>query len=218
VPQAFVEATVANFSAHKTPLAHVVIENYHNSGEDLAPEAFPDPAAMVKTIGAVPAVVGGGCKVVLWLDPHVHRNGTTLGDALVAGNCTSASWQDSGGCGCHMHAGCGQSAVWLPRCMAIWRAHVDREFIKIGIGGFKLDQDDGDGDVGFADNVTFPSGMTGGEVHNVYGFAFQKMFHEMYTASGVRTWMQVGALGPPPGRAAALIGPVLIGISLRACN
>ena len=145
---------------------------------------------MVKTIGAVPAVVGGGCKVVLWLDPHVHRHGTTLGDALVAGNCTSSSWQDSGGCGCSIPNGCGQSEVWLPRCMAIWKAHVDKEFIQIGIGGFKLDQDDGDHDVGFADNITFPSGATGGEMHNTYGFAFQKMFHEMYSAKGLRSWMQ----------------------------
>lgn len=27
-------------------------------------------------------------------------------------------------------------------------------------------------------------------MHNTYGFAFQKMFHEMYTTKGIRTWMQ----------------------------
>ena len=147
MPQSFIEGIVANFSAHKVPLAHVVIENYLNSGEDLDPEAFPDPAAMVKTVGAVPAVLDQGCKVVLWLDPHVHRTGTTLGDALVAGNCTSDGWQDSGGCGCSAHAGCGQSDVWVERCEKIWQAHVDKEFISAGVAGFKLDQDDGDADV-----------------------------------------------------------------------
>ena len=153
VSQAFVEGIVSNFSARGTPLAHVVIENYFHSGEDLAVASFPNPAAMVSTIGSVRSGLSGGCKVVLWLDPHVHRSGTPLGDALVAANCTSPQWQDSGGCGCSgpkMSAGCGQSMVWEPRCMAIWQAHVDKEFLSIGIGGFKLDQDDGDHGVGCA--------------------------------------------------------------------
>ena len=164
-----------------------------NSGHDLDPKGFTDPASMVKTIEAVPYIIGGGCKVVLWLDPHVHKTGTALGQALQAANCTSNAWQDSGGCVCSGPAGsanCGQSDVWVDRCIAVWRAHVDKSYLSLGIAGFKLDQDDGDGDVGFADNITFASGMTGAQMHNTYGFAFQKMFHEMYQAQGKRAWMQ----------------------------
>ena len=42
----------------------------------------------------------------------------------------------------------------------------------------------------FRDNASFPSGFTGSELHDVYGFAFQTMFHQMFSESGRRTWMQ----------------------------
>jgi len=52
-----------------------------------------------------------------------------------------------------------------------------------------MDQDDGGG-VLFRDNTTFPSGYFGAELHNVYGFTFQKLFHEMFQSRGKRTWLQ----------------------------
>jgi hypothetical protein len=43
----------------------------------------------------------------------------------------------------------------------------------------------------FQDNTTYAaSGFTGDQLHNVYGFAFQKMFHQMFANRGQRSWMQ----------------------------
>ena len=183
-PQAYVEAIVKNFSAHKIPLSHVVIENYYNSGHQLPADQFPDPKAMVAK------AENEGTKVVLWLDPHVHRNGTTLGQELQAVGCVSDGWADTAGCGCNTKAGCGYADIIPEECQRIWSTHVGTELLDVGIAGFKLDQDDG-GVVLFKDNTTFSkSGYSGGQMHNIYGFAFQKMFHSFYAARGQRTWMQ----------------------------
>ena len=183
-PQSYIEDIGENFSLHGIPLAHVVIENYYQSGHELQNTSFPNPAAMVQRLGKL------GTKVVLWLDPHVHRNGTVLGQALTDAGCMSSEWANTGGCGCSMKAGCGYSDLTSDKCIALWKAQVSQDLLPLGIAGFKLDQNDG-GVVLFEDNTTFPpSGFTGSDLHNVYGFAFQKMFHEMYTDRGERTWLQ----------------------------
>jgi hypothetical protein len=113
-------------------------------------------------------VAAVGAKVVLWLDPHVHRNGTAMGHELIGADCMSTEWADTGGVGCNSKHGCGYSALTVPKCQQIWAKHVEADLLSVGVAGFKLDQDDG-GTVLFKDNTTFPAtgGFTGSELHNV---------------------------------------------------
>ena len=139
---------------------------------------------MVSTMDAI------GCKTTLWIDPHVqHHGGTSLSVDLIAANCVSSEWARTGGVGCNGQAQCGYSDFVKPSCKALWSRFIGTEFIDQGVAGFKMDQDDG-GVVLFADNASFPSGFSGGELHNVYGFSFQKLFHEMFQSRGKRTWLQ----------------------------
>lgn len=86
-----------------------------------------------------------GCKLhrapVVSAQFALHpRRKTSLPSVLIPPSCRA----DSGGCGCGGpvdSAGCGVSDVWLPRCAAIWRTHVEAKFLSIGVAGFKLDQD-----------------------------------------------------------------------------
>ena len=50
----YVEGMVRNYSAHGIPLAHVVIENYYQSGHELqnTSGSFPDPKGMVRVLAA----------------------------------------------------------------------------------------------------------------------------------------------------------------------
>lgn len=161
----------------------MVVENYWDSGHQLDPTRFKSVNSLVTACASV------GTKVVLWLDPHVHKTGSSLGTALVGAGCLSSEWANTGGVGCSGTGQCGYSDLSLEKCQNIWSAYVSKELISPGVAGFKLDQDDG-GVVLFMDNTSFPGGAVGGAVHNVYGFQFQKMFHQMYASQGQRTWMQ----------------------------
>jgi alpha-glucosidase (family GH31 glycosyl hydrolase) len=89
-------------------------------------------------------------KTVMWIDPHVHKTQTSLGQQLIQANCTADYFADSGGVGCApgdsggAKKNCGYSALDLERCQEVWDAHVGATFLDIGVAGFKLDQDDGD--------------------------------------------------------------------------
>ena len=55
-----------------------------------------------------------GAEVVLWLDPHVHKSGAVLGDALQKAGCASSEWADTGGCGCSGQGACGYATPVHP--------------------------------------------------------------------------------------------------------
>ena len=55
----------------------------------LDPASFPDPAAMVRRCD------GNGTKVVLWIDPHVHRNGSAMGHELQAAHCMASECEEA---------------------------------------------------------------------------------------------------------------------------
>ena len=82
------------------------------------------------------------------------------------------------------------SDLTLPRCQDIWKRYQLDHAIKSGALGFKLDEDDVDTNVGFNDSVVFPSGFHGFEFHNIQGYIWQRLYHEMFESLGQRTWLQ----------------------------
>ena len=95
----------------------------------------------------------------------------------------------------------------------IFQKYHTKTFIDIGVAGFKLDECDGNPgktDPGsgtkkrwfFPDNATFPSGLSGAEMHNMFGELYGATFHEMFHQAGLRTFlkaraMYVGGTGHP---------------------
>ena len=82
------------------------------------------------------------------------------------------------------------SDLTLPKCQKLWKDYQLKHAIASGAEGFKLDEDDVDVSVGFNDSTVFPSGMMGYQFHNLEGYIWQRMFHEMFESLGKRTWLQ----------------------------
>ena len=82
------------------------------------------------------------------------------------------------------------SDLTLPKCQTIWKDYQLKHAIASGAEGFKLDEDDVDVSVGFNDSTVFPSGMMGYQFHNLEGYIWQRMYHEMFESLGKRTWLQ----------------------------
>lgn len=82
------------------------------------------------------------------------------------------------------------SDLTLPRCQQIWKTYQLEHAVASGAAGFKLDEDDVDVSVGFNDSVVFPSGMRGYQFHNLEGYIWQRIYHEMFESIGQRTWLQ----------------------------
>ena len=77
--------------------------------------------------------------------------------------------------------------------------HLDR-FVKQGISGFKLDECDNSDYVqsnwSFPDIATFPSGMDGEQMHNLFGLLYQSTLQSAFESVGERTYSQVRSSGP----------------------
>eukprot|EP01051_Picozoa_sp_SAG22_P005310 SAG22_NODE_311_length_12629_cov_20.911891_5_plen_1434_part_00 len=82
------------------------------------------------------------------------------------------------------------SDLTLTKCQNIWKDYQLKHAIASGAVGFKLDEDDVDVSVGFNDSTVFPSGMMGYQFHNLEGYIWQRLYHEMFESLGKRTWLQ----------------------------
>lgn len=82
------------------------------------------------------------------------------------------------------------SDLTLPRCQQIWKDYQLQHAIASGAVGFKLDEDDVDVNIGFNDSAVFPSGFKGYQFHNLQGYIWQRLYHEMFESIGKRTWLQ----------------------------
>jgi hypothetical protein len=93
----------------------------------------------------------------------------------------------------------------LSKTQEIYKDYHAKTFVDIGVAGFKLDECDGNPgtkDPGsgqqirwfFPDNASFPSGMSGAQMHNIFGAKYGELFHEMYREAGKRTFLKARAM------------------------
>merc|ERR1711934_562833 len=82
------------------------------------------------------------------------------------------------------------SDLTIDRCQKLWKDYQLSHAIASGAVGFKLDEDDVDVSIGFNDSTIFPSGFMGHQFHNIQGYIWQRLFHEMFESIGKRTWLQ----------------------------
>ncbi|MHB1001532.1 MAG: glycoside hydrolase family 31 protein [Armatimonadota bacterium] len=126
-----------------------------------------------------------GFRLNLWEHAYVHPS-SPIHNELKAANCV------------------GDKEVWgglvpdftFPEAARIFTDYHRKELVELGISGFKLDECDGSDFTGgwfFPDDTKFPSGLTGAQMHNLYGFLYQKTMYEMYERLGQRTYQLVRA-------------------------
>lgn len=184
VPMAFTagqtEALAAEFATRGFPLDVVGLEpGWHTtaypSSFEWHPERFPDPDAFLGRLRSQ------GVRVNLWEHPYVAPE-CALAKALGDGVGThTGSW---GGL---------VPDLSLPEVReTVLRQH-EREHLRRGVGGYKLDECDGFDQWLWPDHARFPSGLSGSELRQVYGVLFQRLTTELYRRHDLRTYGLVRA-------------------------
>jgi alpha-D-xyloside xylohydrolase len=95
----------------------------------------------------------------------------------------------------------GSHTVWtglvpdfmLPAARRIVLDHFDRELVERGVSGYKLDEVDGYDRWLWPDQATFPSGLSGEQMRQVYGVAIQRATADAFHARDQRTYGLVRA-------------------------
>src|SRR5690606_19761526 len=74
-----------------------------------------------------------------------------------------------------------------------YRNLFEREHLRIGVSGYKIDEVDGYDRWLWPDHATFPSGLSGEQMRQVYGLYMQRMTDSMYRSADRRTYGLVRA-------------------------
>src|SRR5215208_3081032 len=135
---------------------------------------FRDPDAFVKSMSAA------GVRVNLWMNPYVAPTSPLFG--LIAPLSSSHT-------------------VWTgvvpdfvhPSARRIMLEHFDRELLRRGVSGYKIDEVDGYDRWLWPDHATFPSGLSGEQMRQVYGVTIQRATADAFRARDQRTYGLVRA-------------------------
>jgi alpha-glucosidase (family GH31 glycosyl hydrolase) len=136
-----------------------------------------------------------GVRLTLWEHGYVHNEtASPLFRPLLEQGC-AADWETWDGL---------TPDFTLNSTRALFAAYHNETFVSAGVAGFKLDECDGnpgDYDPGsnstkrwfFPDTAAFPSGLSGAQMHNIFGLHYARTFHDMYAAAGLRTFLKARA-------------------------
>ncbi|MCF0043330.1 glycoside hydrolase family 31 protein [Dyadobacter fanqingshengii] len=135
---------------------------------------FPDPAGFVKEMDAM------GVKINLWTNPYVSPDAAIYKPMLPF---------------------TGSHTVWngivpdlsMPQARKILFDQFEKEHVKIGVSGYKIDEVDGFDSYLWPDVATFPSGRSSEQIRQTYGLLVQKHSFEMFRRNNVRTYGLVRA-------------------------
>jgi alpha-glucosidase (family GH31 glycosyl hydrolase) len=133
------------------------------------PVRFPDPAAFMT------AMKRRGIGVNLWINPYVSPEAPTY-----------AQLKDRSA----------SHTVWtgivpdysLPDVQAVLLAQFREQHLRLGVSGYKIDEADGYDRWLWPDHATFPSGLSGEQMRQVYGLYLQRMIDSLYRAQDRRTY------------------------------
>ncbi|CAN5804291.1 glycoside hydrolase family 31 protein [soil metagenome] len=130
---------------------------------------FPDPDAFMRGMRRA------GVRVNLWMNPYVAPTSPMFA-ALepLAGSHTV--WTGI------------VPDVTLPEARRVLLGHLDRELLSRGVSGYKIDEVDGFDNWLWPDHATFPSGLDGEQMRQVYGLAWQRATFDAFHARDQRTF------------------------------
>lgn len=130
---------------------------------------FANPYAFVKHLKE------NHIQTNVWMNPYVSPNGELFHK---------------------IHPYTGSHTVWcgtvpdytLPEAQKILVNHFKKHQLDVGISGYKMDENDGYDSWLWPDVATFPSGIAGEQMRQIYGAVMQKVTTQMYKAENKRTY------------------------------
>lgn len=135
---------------------------------------FPDPAEFTKKM------LDKGIRLNLWTNPYVSPEASISKE---------------------IEPYTGSHTVWCgtvpdlnhPEAKRIFANQLDKDQVKIGVSGYKIDEVDGYDFYLWPDMATFPSGISGIQMRQTYGVLAQKLTDELYRKENTRTFGLVRA-------------------------
>lgn len=113
--------------------------------------------------------------VNVWMNPYVSPKGE-LYDKIVPYTGSHTVW-------------CGLVPDYtLPAAQKIIKGHFQKHQLDFGVSGYKMDENDGYDSWLWPDVATFPSGISGEQMRQIYGMMMQKVTTEMYKQKKLRTY------------------------------
>lgn len=174
-----VRAEVEAFTEHDFPLDVIGLEpGWHSKAYPCSFEwdstRFPDPA------GFAAEMEERGVKLNLWCNPYIAPE-TKLYDSLTPFAGTHTVW-------------CGIVPDYtLQEPRELFKRHIDREQLALGVGGYKMDEVDGFDVWLWPDVAEFPSGVTAEQMRSTYGNLVMSVLDEAYRDQNSRTYGLVRA-------------------------
>jgi alpha-D-xyloside xylohydrolase len=135
---------------------------------------FADPAGFIKELDR------RGVGLNLWINPYVSPEAPTYAQ---------------------LKRYAASHTVWtgivpdysLPAAQVILLEQFARQHVRPGVSGYKIDEADGYDRWLWPDHASFPSGLTGEQMRQVYGVYLQRMIDSLYRAQDRRTYGLVRA-------------------------
>lgn len=174
-----VEADVAEFEKRDFPLTTVGLEpgwmsRAYPCTYEWDKNRFPNPDAFVKGLD------DKNIKINLWINPYVSPDGE-LYKKIEPYTGSHTVW-------------CGIVPDYtMPEAQKIMTEHFEKHQMKMGVSGYKMDENDGFDSWLWPDVATFPSGHAAEQIRQIYGSLMQKVTTEMYHKQNKRTYGLVRA-------------------------
>jgi alpha-D-xyloside xylohydrolase len=130
---------------------------------------FPDPAAFTKEM------LDKGIRLNLWLNPYLSP-ASPLYEKMKPLSGSHTVWNGLA------------PDMTLPEAAKIYRDLFEREHINIGISGYKIDEIDGYDNWLWPDVATFPSGLSGEQMRQVFGLELQRLTSSWFRERNQRTY------------------------------
>lgn len=135
---------------------------------------FPDPAGFTQKL------LEKGVRVNLWTNPYVSPD-SPIFKQIDPYTGTHTVW-------------CGTVPdLNHPEAKRIFANQLDKDQVKIGVSGYKIDEVDGYDYYLWPDMAKFPSGISGVQMRQTYGVLAQKLTDELYRKENARTFGLVRA-------------------------
>jgi alpha-glucosidase (family GH31 glycosyl hydrolase) len=130
---------------------------------------FPDPDGFMQLMRR------SGVRVNLWMNPYVAPS-SPMFKALEPLSGSHTVWTGL------------VPDFTLPATRRVVMHHLDREVLRRGVSGFKIDEVDGYDRWLWPDHATFPSGSSGEQMRQLYGLSLQRATFDAFRARDQRTF------------------------------
>ncbi len=169
-----VQKEVAEFERRDYPLDVLGLEPGWQSKSypctfEWSPSRFPDPAQFVSGLKSK------GIHVNLWTNPYVSPS-SSIAKELESSYASHMVWLGPA------------PDLMVPSAAKTLGDFFTKTHLRIGVSGYKIDEIDGFDNWLWPDHATFPSGISGQRMRQIYGLVWQNELEELFRKQGRRTF------------------------------